>query len=91
MLFCNVPGIQGAIKGSMRLHWTREAACLEGEEWVSPAGVSWKHLDAIMSIGQVDQSPNLRSVMSLIVRGILLPLLPLPQPPAAPPTVGPSR
>lgn len=74
ILFANVHGVAGASRGSTRLHWTRLQACIEAESWV-PGPVSWRHLDGTMSVGHTDCG------MTLVVRAILLPLLPMPMRP----------
>lgn len=77
----NVIGIAGAVRGSLRLHWTRREACLEAEGWVAPCTVKWQHLDAIVSIGRLVKPHIMRpSAATLVVRGMQLPLLPLPPP-----------
>ena len=65
ILFPGVPGVTGALKGSQRLHCTREEACREGEGWVD-CPVEWSHLDETISVGHIDRK-------TLLVRGILLP------------------
>ena len=61
----------GAVRGSLRLHWTQRAAGEEAEQWVGemdpPRTIRWETLDDLMAIGRIDGH-------AVVIRSILLPL-----------------
>ena len=56
----------GAIRRSLRLHWTREAAQAEADSWM-PELLAWEILDEEMVMGRA-------AGYYAVVRSILLPL-----------------
>ena len=66
-----VSEVFGAVRGSLRLHWTQRAAREEAEQWVGemdpPRTIRWETLDDLMAIGRIDGH-------AVVIRSILLPL-----------------
>jgi hypothetical protein len=66
-----VSEVFGAVRGSLRLHWTQRAAREEAEQWVGemdpPRIIRWETLDDLMAIGRIDGH-------AVVIRSILLPL-----------------
>jgi hypothetical protein len=70
-----IPEVLGALRVSRQLHWTRQAACEEAEEWCRLAQtgpVNWEIVDDWIVIGRLSNE------QTAVVRGLLL-----PEPPAA--------
>jgi hypothetical protein len=67
-----VSEVFGAVRGSLRLHWTQRGAREEAEQWVGemdppPRIIRWETLDDLMAIGRIDGH-------AVVIRSILLPL-----------------
>ena len=65
-----IADVIGAVRGSPRLHWTRQAAREEAQAWATEMGhgrIVWESLDDQMVIGRIPGH-------AVIVRSILLPL-----------------
>jgi hypothetical protein len=76
MIFpAGVADVFGAVRGSRRLHWTREAACEEAEAWAEEmrAGpMRWESVGDGIMIGGIRG-------YGVVIRSILLPLGPPPR------------
>jgi|SRR5215472_6013723 len=75
IIFGDSPDVVGATRRSERLHWSREAAQREAEEWLGAGPISWQSMGDWMMLGRVRQR-------IAVVTGVLLPKgdPPLPSP-----------
>jgi hypothetical protein len=71
MIFSSgIADVIGAVRGSLRLHWTQRAAQEEARAWATEMGhgrIVWESLDDQMVIGRIPGH-------TVVVRSILLPL-----------------
>ena len=66
IVFGDAPDVVGATRRSERLHWSREAAQREAEEWLETGPIAWQRMGEWMMLGRVGQR-------IVVVTGVLLP------------------
>src|SRR6516162_11515023 len=66
IVFGDTPDVVGATRRSERLHWSREAAQREAEEWLETGPIAWQRMGEWMMLGRDGQR-------IVVVTGVLLP------------------